>query len=112
MVLVNTSRGETFSFDLSLSEDTFALQNLFTREKVTALSLVHCGTRYALPLPRRFRRPLFGAEPIVKHGEIIGERIFVQADPVRLNLSSLFSSNIIRADLVLTGSLRYYPGGV
>ncbi len=113
MVIANTARGLTYSFDLTCPEDFNALQALLDANQITALTLVREGTRYALPTPQRFRRLIFGAELIATKAEgVIGERIFVQADNVRVSLSVLFHSDLIRADLVNTGTLRYNSRGV
>ena len=109
MVVANTSRGLTQAFDLSKPADLSSLQELLASGRVTALALLRDGVQHVLPSPRGFRRPVFGAEPVINGAGVVGERIFVQAGDTRLTLSTTFTSAVVRTDLVRTGVMRYNP---
>ncbi len=110
MVIVNVSDGSTVRFDLSEPSQHQALTALIISGRVSALSILHNGTQHSLPLPKRFKRPLYGAEP-VSNGtpRVIGERIYIQAGDVRVSLTATFTGSVVRCDLVRTGRQRYSP---
>lgn len=113
MVVANTRSGATFHFDLRDPDQLASLHTLLSQGTVTALSLQGEGHTTALPCPKRFkRRPEFGVELLTNgSNEPIGERIFVQADDTRVNLTLTFSSKLVRCDLVKTGRMLYNPSG-
>lgn len=111
MVIANISNGSSGSFDITNSTEFCKLRDLIFTGQVTALSLLHDGIRCCLPLPKKFRKkPLYGIELITdKNHGVIGEKIFSQADDIRVNLTLTFNSRFIRCDLVRIGSMRYNP---
>jgi len=110
MVVANTTRGLTHSFDLADPPGLSALLDLVSTGQVTALSILRDGVQHTLTAPRGFRHPAFGAEPLTNGGgSVVGERVFVQAGDVRLSLTSTFTGNVVRTDLVRTGVMRYNP---
>lgn len=111
MVIANTSDGSSCSFDISDPTEFHKLRKLIQTGQVTALSLLHEGMRCCLPPPKKFKkRPLYGIESITdKNYGVIGEKIFSQADDIRVNLTLTFNSKFIRCDLVRIGSMRYSP---
>lgn len=108
MVLANAQDGSTSTFDLTEPADRRALADLIRTEQVTGLSLHFNGTQASLPAPRRFKRPLFGFD-LVSNGKAKAERIFAQAEGVRVTLTRTLTSKHVRCDLVRTGVLRYNP---
>jgi hypothetical protein len=109
MVIANTADGKTTRFDLAQEDAYAALQELLETGQVTALSILHEGTQHSLPRPRRFRkRPVYGAEQL-RNGsrEVLGERIFAQAEDVRVSISTTFASRLVRTDLVRLGAMQY-----
>lgn len=111
MVIANASDGSTSQFDLSESSQRRALASLLASGQVSALSILHSGTQHVLPLPRRFRRPVYGAEPVFNGTlKVIGERIYVQAGDVRVSLTATFSGTVVRCDLVRTGRMVWGTG--
>lgn len=110
MVIANTARGLTSSFDLTQAESFAALCDLLASGQVTALSILRDGTQHTLTSPRGMRGHVFGAEPVLNGGgAVVGERVFLQAGDVRVTLSATFGGNVVRTDLVRTGVMRYHP---
>lgn len=108
MVVANTARGLTSSFDLTQPASFTALCDLLASGQVTALSILRDGTQHTLTSPRGVRSHIFGAEPIVNGGGVVvGERVFLQAGEVRVTLSATFNGNVVRTDLVRTGTMKY-----
>jgi hypothetical protein len=108
VVLANVKDGSTCTFDLTEPDDQQALADLIRDELITGLSLHSNGHTASLPAPRRFKRPLFGFD-LLSNGKAQAERIFAQADGVRVSLTRTLTSKHIRCDLVRTGALRYNP---
>jgi len=109
MVIANTADGKTTRFDLASDSAYAALQALLESGKVTALSILHGGTQHSLPRPKRFRkRPVYGAEQL-RNGtdSVLGERIFAQAEDVRVSVTATFASRLVRTDLVKIGVMKY-----
>ena len=102
MVLANLSSGETRSFDLTKPDDCIDLDEMAVRGLVTGLSLSYGGMQHALPMPKRFRSRVFGAE-LSEHVETI----YCQADDVRISLSRSLVSPFVRCDLVRTGKQQF-----
>jgi hypothetical protein len=112
MVIANTSDGETRSYNLTIAEQHKALLALIRSGRVTALSIHLRGVQHSLPLPRRFRRPVLGAEHVFNGTAVpIGERVYAQADGVRVALTATFSGAVIRCDVENTGRQRFDPAG-
>ena len=111
MILANVESGTTECFDLDDPDQYRNLLDLISSGQVTALSLLQNGVQHALPLPKRFsRRPIFGAETIINGTKTpIGERIYAQADNVRISLSLTYRSKLVRCNLVRTGKMKYNP---
>lgn len=109
MVIANTTEGSTLAFDLSVEAEYSSLLSLISSGRVTALAIHQNGVQHALPLPKKFRRrPQFGAERIFNGTKLpIGERIYAQAEDVRVTLTSSFKTKLVRCDLVKTGHMRY-----
>jgi hypothetical protein len=112
MVIANASDGSTAAFDLTNATQLAALQALISSGLITALSLHSGGSQISLTLPKRFRRArvAFGAE-LLRNGDArpIAERIYVQADDVRVTLTLSLKSRLIRCDLARTGRMLYNP---
>lgn len=108
MVIANAQDGSTRAFDLTDPEARRDLAELIKSDQVTGLSLHFNGTQASLPAPRRFKRPLFGFE-LIQNGKAQAERVFAQADGVRVTLTRTLTSKHVRCDLVRTGAQRYNP---
>lgn len=109
MIIANVSDGTTRTFDLADGEHRKQLSDLIRADVVTGLSIHHDGSLSSLPAPKRFlQRPVFGYELL--GNEPVAERIYCQADGVRVTLTRSFNSRHVRCDLVRTGRLRYNPG--
>lgn len=111
MVIANLKDGTTQAYDL-LEEDQFdQLDQLIQAGAITALSLHNSHTQHTLPLPKRFTpAPVFGVELLTNnHDKPVGERIFAQAENVRVSLTLTYTSKLVRCDLVKTGKMRYNP---
>ena len=109
MVIANTADGKTSHFDLSSDARYDALQALLETGQVTALSILHEGVQHTLPRPKRFRkRSVYGAEQL-RNGSpaVLGERIFAQADDVRVSVTITYASMLVRTDLVRLGVMKY-----
>lgn len=110
MVIANVSDGSTKRFDLSEPPQHQALSALLASGQVSALSILHNGTQHTLLPPKRFRRSLYGAEPVFNGAsDVVGERIYVLAGDVKVSLTATFRGTVVRCDLVRTGRLRYNP---
>jgi hypothetical protein len=110
MVVANTTRGVTHTFDLTNPSSLADLLDLTLSGQITALSILRAGVQHTLTMPCGFRNPTFGAEAVVNGGRgVIGERVFVQAGDTRLSLTATFNGNVVRTDLVRTGVMRYNP---
>jgi hypothetical protein len=107
VVIANVRDGSTCIFDLINPEDRQSLAGLIRAELVTGLSLHFGGTVASLPAPRRFKQPQFGFE-LAAGGR--AERVFCQAEGVRIALTRTLISKHVRCDLVRTGAMRYNPG--
>ena len=109
MVLINLADGSTQTVDVSAVLGLSLASSLLASGKVTGLVLRQDGTQHALTMPRRFRSSVvyFVEQIRDQAGVVIGERIAVQADDVRLSLTATYASRMIRTDLVKTGSMRY-----
>jgi hypothetical protein len=111
MVVVNTSDGITRSFDLRINSDLAGVLSLIRSNSITALAILHNQVQQVLPLPKRFGRNVtFGVE-LVKNrdNDPLAERIYLQANDVRINLTRTFKSKLIRTDMIRTGKLRFDP---
>lgn len=110
MILANRIDGTTLKCDLANGADRTELFSSIRAGKVTALSILSNGSRYSLPSPTKFSRPLvFSADLLSSGDKVFGERISVQADNVRVSVSLLYSDASIRVDLVKTGRMQYNP---
>lgn len=110
MIIANVSDGTTHTFDLADGEHRKLLTELIRSDAVTGLSIHHDGSLNSLPAPKRFQqRPLFGFE-LLGGDAPVAERIYCQADGVRVTLTRSFNSRHVRCDLVRTGRMRYNPG--
>lgn len=110
MVIANARDGKTLTFDLTDDEQRARLVAMIKSDQVTGLSIHHDGALNSLPAPKRFHeRPLFGVE-LISDDEPVAERIFCQADGVRVMLTRSYRSQHVRCDLVRTGRMRYNPG--
>ena len=105
MVLANLATGRTESFDLTKPESQRALDDLIRDGSVRGLAIHHDGCQSALPMPRRFREFYFGAELVGGNAE----RIFCQADNVRVSLTRSLTSSLVRCDLARVGRNRFNP---
>lgn len=109
MVIANARDGKTHTFDLTDGEQRARLAAMIRAGDVTGLSIHNDGALNSLPSPKRFHAdPEFGFELI--GDQPVGERIFCQADGVRVMLTRSFTSKHVRCDLVRTGRMRYNPG--
>lgn len=111
MIVASLSDGSTEVLDPTLQDEVFRLAQLVESDRVTALSLLVGGFQSSIPLPKKFRRrSTYGFEVLRDgSGEVIGEKIFVQADDVRLGLSMTYRSKRVRCDLERTGRMLYNP---
>lgn len=111
MVVANTISGATFTFDLRDPDHLDRLSTLLRGREISALSLRGEGCVMALPCPKKFKRhPAYGVELVLNGSdEPIGERIFAQADDVRVTLTLSYKTNFARCDLVRTGRMLYNP---
>jgi len=113
MIIVNIASGETIRFDISDPDDDTRLSDLAKTGQITAISIHHNGQQHTLTNPKRFRsRCLFGAELLHDNGgDLVGVRIFVQAEAIRASLAVLYDSCVVRYDLAKTGRMQYNPHG-
>ena len=104
MVLANLATGRTESFDLTKPESQQALDDLIRDGSVRGMAILHDGSQSVLPVPRRFREFYFGAELVGN-----AERVFCQADNVRVSLTRSLTSSMVRCDLVRVGQNKFNP---
>jgi hypothetical protein len=110
VVIANSSDGKTHTFDLTDDEQRARLVAMIKSDQITGLSIHHDGALNSLPAPKRFHeQPTFGFE-LLGDGDPVAERIFCQADGVRVMLTRSYKSQHVRCDLVRTGRMRYNPG--
>jgi len=105
VVLANLANGHTRAFDLQEPESHEALDELIREGSVRGMAILFNGSQTVLPVPRRFREHYFGAELVGGNAE----RIFCQADNVRVTLTRSITSVLVRCDLIRVGRNRYNP---
>ena len=94
MIKVNFKDGTTidFSLDKKREREQFLewLKAKDFQDKTTALTVVHNGKHYSLPLPKYFRRVRWYAESVFKKRkgvrQKIGERVVAHADQIKISL--------------------------
>ena len=111
MVIVNFKDGRTEHFDLRDPTQSENLQAILQTTTVSALSLHHNKVQNSLNLHKRFRPdPVFGAELLMNGSDKpVGEKIFAQAGDVRVSVTLLYESTLMRCDLIHTGRMKYNP---
>ena len=108
--------GTTVSLDLEQQQD-FAkwlkLQNGKSKN-ITGIAVHKGDLLLALPRPKiKAKHLYFGADLLFdpKKGSVAGERIWYQADRIRVALT-VYKSNVTRVDVQETGTPRFRPKAV
>jgi len=106
MLLVTTADGNTHRFLLpEIRESTLSA----LPDRITSLAIKFNGTAYTVPAPRFTKRLRWGAEVDKgEDGEPRAVRVWYQAGPARLTITGYIRTKHFRADLALTGEMRYH----
>lgn len=113
MIKVNLADGSTVSLDLEQQQD-FAkwlkLQNGKSKN-ITGIAVHKGDLLLTLPKPKlNAKRFYFGADLLFdpKKGSVAGERIWYQADRIRVALT-VYKGNVTRVDVQEVGTPRFRP---
>lgn len=108
----NLGDGRTVHYDLRAVDGVRGWQNVEsdprTNRSIRAVLIDAGNTAIAVTAPRRFRTYSYTAEPCRNGtGEIVAEKICVQADDVRLSVLAYNDGRMARVDLTRTGRPRH-----
>ena len=108
---VNLSDGRTLSFELSDEEDRAewakAEQDSELQDSIRGATLLGEVRSVVVTKPRRFDSSAWSARVVTgKDGEKVGEKIEIQSDDVRVEITRYFSG-MVRIDLKRTGTPRF-----
>ena len=120
MLKIQTSNGETLTFDLRSEEQRAAWErqaasNKF-QKKIRGISLLQHKVLSALPLPKRFNSLHFSAGVIMgkgsQEGNLLGEWATCQADSIQIKLTAYYTDTpkMVRVDVVRIGRQRHVAG--
>ncbi len=114
MLKLNLRSGKTLSFDLcepaGLAEWQRRQSEAAFQREITGAGIQTGGVLHVIPLPRRFARARYWAEPVRSGGQVIGERLGCHADAVEVRLSVLFPGErpgAVRVELERIGTPRW-----
>jgi len=117
MLLVNLIDGHTHRIDLANPSNALFLQTEITHNRVTGITLQTSPSppytspkNFYLIQPKKFKPPItFGAELVLHKitGEVVGERVWVQAENVRSSMALFHEKQCIRCDLVKIDKISY-----
>lgn len=109
IIRINLADGQTLSFDLEIPEDAVRWDTFRRdlRSDVRGAILQTASGQTSVPIPRGFRTVYLSADEVPgRDGEIVGDRIEVQADEIRLSVVVYRRSPMTRIDLSRIGRPR------
>ena len=117
MIALNLKQGLTKKFDLSNQDDLRRFESFTQTNKnqITGIWVVNEEkSSSVIPMPQQFRSINFYASQIFgKNEQLIGERVIVQADSVRLTVTNFFMKDpkMVKINLERTGKQLFIPQG-